>query len=388
MSSNHIYTCPLAFLENHISEDVRLHYYLTQKQHITLSAWRAYQTGRKTNTIFNFLDKIAVISDLYFRHGMQAESILPIIGWRPKETEYLRITLARVMRNRTADEEHIRRNHHRQKCGRNNSRPDLFGIEDEVIRLYKCGRSSEVIAADFNCSPDHIRAILHRENIINNTFYSEKVRKTGLLVQVETKMAFSEEKKADIRSRTAASRIELNSNTKSREKYISTIRRKYNDPQITNVSQVPSIHDKQQQYKYHPYTFASGETVNIQGWENLALDELQKLGIGYKDISLRQTFKYASKGKTRIYYADIVVSPTQKIIEVKSKWTLIKYAEKNRMILDHIANTGMLFEFWVYLSKKTKIVISTISQFDLFVSANNSSSATITALTNSLRTMS
>jgi hypothetical protein len=178
---------------------------------------------------------------------------------------------------------------------------------------------------------------------------------------------FSVEKLADIRQRTRDTRIKNNSNAKSQAAYKATLAKKYGN-NITNVSQVPEIHNKQQRYRYYEYTYKTGEIVKIQGYERFALTELERT-YSYSDLALRETFKYRNlyTNKMCTYYADVLVRPTNLIVEVKSLWTIKKYAEKNRSILHYMLTNGKDFEFWIYTDKGVKTVVKDLDSFDMCV---------------------
>jgi len=116
-----------------------------------------------------------------------------------------------------------------------------------------------------------------------------------------------------------------------------------------------------QNYKKKEYILPSKKIIEIQGYENFALDELiinEKINesdiiIGVKNVP---TIWYNDdNGKKHRHYVDIFISSQNRCVEVKSTWT----AEKNKhnIFLKQKAakELGYKYEIWVYNSKKEKI---------------------------------
>ena len=119
-------------------------------------------------------------------------------------------------------------------------------------------------------------------------------------------------------------------------------------------------YDKQELSKklFKQYKFPSGEIRNIQGYENIALDELVKK-FKEDDIITKRTempkIIYELKGKEHRYYPDIWIKSINKIIEVKSCYTYRKELIKN---INKALATRKLkfdFEFWIYTPEKKNI---------------------------------
>jgi hypothetical protein len=133
-------------------------------------------------------------------------------------------------------------------------------------------------------------------------------------------------------------------------KFKETMLRKYN---VTNP-----VHDKEMLNKIlhnglttKDYTFPSGKTVQIQGYEDRAINELLESGINEDDIVLGddiQCIKYTYKDKPCVYYPDIYVKSINKIIEVKSDFTFLRYKNKNLAKKQACENLGFSFEFYIY----------------------------------------
>jgi DNA-directed RNA polymerase subunit RPC12/RpoP len=90
--------------------------------------------------------------------------------------------------------------------------------------------------------------------------------------------------------------------------------------------------------RYKDYTLPSGKVIKIQGYENMALDELVQ-HFSEDDLVTKRTevpeMKYELNGKIGSYFPDIYIKSENLIIEVKSSWTykrdLIKNIEINSL---------------------------------------------------------
>lgn len=334
--------------------------------------WNRYQSKSPSKPSgFIFIQNHALISHMYFDLGWCAETIIRNLNWPTHlNPDTVRRYLTSLFRARTDNELTIKKAQHYRNTGVCNSRPELWGFESEVIRLYRDGMSSERIAKEFNCSPDHIRETLKFNDAMTDSDRKYvKVHSTNIVV--EKCKSRSVEEQLAITERARATRHRNGSSEKAKSKMIATIRKKYGDPNITNASQVPEVHARQQKYRYYSYTFKTGETVNIQGYERFALSLLEEI-YSFSEISIRETFWYThidSQSKSR-YFADIMIMPTQEIIEVKSIWTLQKYALKNFSILLNMLDNDRKFSFWVFDPKGNLTIIKSIDEFMYYVKPN------------------
>lgn len=108
-------------------------------------------------------------------------------------------------------------------------------------------------------------------------------------------------------------------------------------------------------FKYRSYTMPSGRTVQIQGYEDIALDELLREGIGEDDLRTDKSdvpvIWYDFECRSRRYYPDIHIVSQNRIIEVKSTFSY-KYEEaKNEAKKKACEAAGFLFEFRIYASR-------------------------------------
>lgn len=106
---------------------------------------------------------------------------------------------------------------------------------------------------------------------------------------------------------------------------------------------------------YKDYIYPSGRIDRIQGYENLALDELIKI---YKenDIFTNRQYMpkitYYFKGKYFRYYPDIYIKSENRIIEIKSDFTYKMHLIKNILKSLSSKKLGYNFEFWIYTPEK------------------------------------
>jgi predicted nucleic acid-binding Zn ribbon protein len=107
--------------------------------------------------------------------------------------------------------------------------------------------------------------------------------------------------------------------------------------------------------RFKEYVLPSGRVVKVQGFENLALDKLletykeEDLIIGTKEIkSVIGRIDYIFEGKTKIYHPDIYIVSENKVIEVKSTYTIKVDVEKNEAKRKAVLDKGMNFEFMIF----------------------------------------
>jgi len=109
---------------------------------------------------------------------------------------------------------------------------------------------------------------------------------------------------------------------------------------------------------YKDYIFPSGNKRRIQGYENFIIDELLKTFSENQIITDKKdvpVIKYYLQ-KQRKYYPDIYIPHLNKIIEVKSIWTLELNYIKN-MIKSIETKKKFDYEIWIYDINKKKITI-------------------------------
>jgi hypothetical protein len=111
-------------------------------------------------------------------------------------------------------------------------------------------------------------------------------------------------------------------------------------------------------YNYKEFTFPSGKTRKVQGYEHFILKELLKIYSEEQILTDRRDvpkIEYYYKQKRR-YYPDIFIPHLNKVIEVKSFWTLQLGYVKN-MLKSIAAKKNFDYEIWIYNEKDSSIHI-------------------------------
>ena len=117
---------------------------------------------------------------------------------------------------------------------------------------------------------------------------------------------------------------------------------------------------KEQSYKSYTI-YHNGESIRVQGYERFVIPEFLKkykredLKIGFEE---NDPMEYFFNGSNRYYYPDLYIIPENKVIEVKSDYSLNFDYDKNIAKKDACISKGFVFEFhiWDEKTKKTKIV--------------------------------
>jgi hypothetical protein len=111
-------------------------------------------------------------------------------------------------------------------------------------------------------------------------------------------------------------------------------------------------------YKFRDYMMPSGEIVKVQGYENIALDELvqkyeeEDILVGRSNIP---TIEYHINDVKHVYFPDFFIKSENKIIEVKSEWTIqLKRGNVEDKALATI-KAGYKYEIWIYSDRKVKV---------------------------------
>ena len=111
---------------------------------------------------------------------------------------------------------------------------------------------------------------------------------------------------------------------------------------------------------YKDYKLPSGNNIKIQGYENIALDELIK-NYNENDIITNRNempkIMYFFKGKLLRYYPDIWIKSENKIIEVKSIWTYKQHLIKNIHKALSTRKLRYYYEIWIYDKYGNKNII-------------------------------
>ena len=132
---------------------------------------------------------------------------------------------------------------------------------------------------------------------------------------------------------------------------------------VKNPNQSPEIHERSQKngLKFKTYITPTGQTRKVQGYEPFALDKLFKEYSFHEDDILTDRSKvpcihYIYNEKNKVYFPDIYIKSQNKIIEVKSNWTIQLHKEVNYAKQDACVKGGYIFEFWIF-NKKGELTV-------------------------------
>jgi hypothetical protein len=111
-------------------------------------------------------------------------------------------------------------------------------------------------------------------------------------------------------------------------------------------------------FSYKEYMMPSGNIIKYQGYEDIALDELVKI-YEEEDIlvgrSAIPTINYYINDTKHVYFPDFMIKSENKIIEIKSEWTIqLKRGNIEEKALATI-KAGYKYEIWLYNDKKVKV---------------------------------
>jgi len=133
---------------------------------------------------------------------------------------------------------------------------------------------------------------------------------------------------------------------------------------IDHISKIPSVRDKvlQSAFSHKDYSFPSGRTVKIQGYESAAIDILLENGFKEEYIIVGSTevpaIQYINeKGNHAIYYPDIFIPRRHSLIEVKSIYTYNMERNRNLLKIQACMDRGYHLYLYVFNVKK-KLVFS------------------------------
>nr|WRK65261.1 zinc ribbon containing protein [Marseillevirus futianmevirus] len=125
---------------------------------------------------------------------------------------------------------------------------------------------------------------------------------------------------------------------------------------VEHAMQHPDSFAKMQNSCYRVKEFASktGKKFLYQGYEAFCLsDLLEREGYTDDDIATRDIpiIPYFFEGKRKVYYPDIYIKKENRLIEVKSHYTMEKELEKNFKKMKAAKKAGFNFEFRIYDEK-------------------------------------
>jgi hypothetical protein len=107
-------------------------------------------------------------------------------------------------------------------------------------------------------------------------------------------------------------------------------------------------------YAKKEYTFPSGKTIDVQGYENYAIDDLLNTEkIDENDIitsrrEVPEIWYNDKEGIKRRHFVDIFIPSQNRCVEVKSTWTMEKNREKVFQKQDAAKTLDYQYDIWVY----------------------------------------
>jgi hypothetical protein len=118
---------------------------------------------------------------------------------------------------------------------------------------------------------------------------------------------------------------------------------------------------EERSYAYKDYTTPSGKVRKVQGYEHLALDEIFSKGYAEDDIITGKAnvpqIKYTIDETPHIYFPDIYIPSENKLIEIKSDWSIQKKRANVKEKAEASVNSGYIYEIWIYYNKVKMIEI-------------------------------
>lgn len=323
------------------------------------------KTKNGTSDILVYLNRHNTIRSMYLAEGRGAEYITKTIfdQYDSVSFEKVRKIIKNIMKlERMPEQEHIaKHSHYEHVRGENNPRyrTDVWAEQNTLVEAYANGTSSEDLAISYRCDPSLIMDILRFNNAVTPEARYEVSKNTTAKRASQWDSMTEKQKKAITDKRRKSTTPEAMRS--GRKKAIKTLQERYSDPSIINCTQVEEVHKKSQRYRYKEYVTSTGDTVNVQGYENVVLSYLESKGlIVGKDIILRGRLDYVNlfTNTSHKYFPDIGLAFDESFIEVKSVWTLKKYWKKNVSIMKEHEN---VLDIYVCNDKE---IIHVIGSFD------------------------
>jgi len=129
---------------------------------------------------------------------------------------------------------------------------------------------------------------------------------------------------------------------------------------VEYISQCPYISEKQYSRTNKIYTLPSGKMLNIQGYENYALDILIKLYDEHEILNKKTDMPkliYEQHNKNHVYFPDFYIPKDNLIIEVKSTYTYKKQLITNILKSHCVRKSNFNYEIWIFDDKKKLLII-------------------------------
>jgi len=133
---------------------------------------------------------------------------------------------------------------------------------------------------------------------------------------------------------------------------------------VPNPIQSVEVQEKAEKngYRFKPYTLPSGKIVKVQGYEHYALKELletyRESDIEFGRANQPELWWLDAGGKRHRYFSDFFIPADNKVIEVKSTWTLKKGIDclKIPAIRSAVEEAGYEFVLMTYTEKGVRVL--------------------------------
>ena len=123
----------------------------------------------------------------------------------------------------------------------------------------------------------------------------------------------------------------------------------------------PEHQDKTHKFKRHKFTFPSGKSIMVLGYEDvmlyLLLQEYAEEDIVVGNVEIYDNvgeIQYIMNGKSHRYFPDIYIRSLHKMIEVKSPYTMKQDVEINQLKKQATLDLGIGHEFVIIPDKDAK----------------------------------
>lgn len=133
---------------------------------------------------------------------------------------------------------------------------------------------------------------------------------------------------------------------------------------VENPMQHPPIFEKTQRYKRKIGSMPSGKSYSYQGFEDVGIRGLLDCGFKEEDIAISNVEKIPSieywnpvKNRICVYFPDIFIKSENRLIEIKSSYTLKAQLKENLAKHEAAKSLGFKHEIWVCSSKKVIEII-------------------------------
>lgn len=197
------------------------------------------------------------------------------------------------------------------------------------------------------------------ENVSQNQFIKEK-KKRSCLKHFGVEYSFQSEEVQEKSKKTMILKYNASTplhNKDIKEKIKQTNIEKYG---VENPMQCKEIQEKSSKNskKFKDYKMPSGEVRRVQGYEPFALDELLKI---YTEDQLKTARKdvprvqYLLETKKHYYFPDIFIPHENKIIEVKSTYTIQCNPKMIKCKEQACKDKGYTYELWIFNDKGQRV---------------------------------